>query len=54
MKDHPIINPNKNRMKFERLFVGSNTQVIGVIRNDFHRELGHTDKKALETWNKMN
>lgn len=54
MKEHPIINPNKNRMKFERLFIGSDTQVIGVVRNDFHRELGHIDEKALETWNKMN
>jgi len=54
MQDHPTINPNKNRFKFERLFVDSRTQVIGVVRNDFHRELGHTDRKTLETWSKMN
>lgn len=54
MQDHPTINPNKNRFKFEKLFVDSRTQVIGVVRNDFHRELGHTDRKTLETWSKMN
>lgn len=54
MADHPLIEPNANRMKFERLFIGSTTQVIGVIRNDIHREQGHVDEKTREYWNLIN
>lgn len=54
MADHPLIEPNANRMKFERLFVGSATQVIGVLRNDLHREIGHVDTRTSEILAKLN
>lgn len=51
MAEIPLIEPNKNRMKFERLFIGQSPQVIGVLRNDFHRERGHIDSKMIATLN---
>lgn len=53
MAEHPLIEPNTNRMKFERLFVGSNTQVVGVMRNDMHRDLGNVDARTQEIWQKI-
>lgn len=49
MEEIPCIDPNKNRMKFERLFVGKAPQVIGVMRNDIHREEGKIDNKFIST-----
>lgn len=46
----PAIEPNTNRMVFERLFVKQRLQVIGVVRNDFHRRKGKIDEKFLSTW----
>ena len=54
MEEHPDIEPNKNRFAFERLFIKSRAQVIGVVRNDFHRELGQIDEKAKATWDQIN
>lgn len=54
MLEIPEITPSTNRMKYERLFIGQKPQVIGVIRNDFHRELGHTDHKMEQTLKLMN
>lgn len=53
MEEIPEITPG-NRMKFERLFIGQKPQVFGVIRNDFHRELGHIDEKFNSTWKLIN
>lgn len=52
MKEIPEITPG-DRMKFERLFIKQTPQVVGVIRNDVHRELGHVDKKFNSMWNLM-
>lgn len=53
MAAHPLIEPNANRMKFERLFIGSQTQVFGVVRNDMHREIGHVDARLMEYIDKL-
>ena len=46
----PAIAPSTNRMKYERLFIGQSPQVIGVLRNDIHRENGHVDERFEEYW----
>lgn len=39
---HPVINPNTNRMKFERLFRLSSVNVVGVVRTDIERNSNMT------------
>ena len=50
MEELPIIEPSANRMKYERLFIKQSPQVIGVIRNDMHREIGRVDERAMTVW----
>ena len=50
MREIPQITPG-DRMKFERLFINQKPQVLGTIRNDVHRELGHIDRKCKSAWN---
>ena len=49
----PPIESPKNRMKAERLFIGQHPQVIGVLRNDMHRDGGDIDIKARAAWNQF-
>lgn len=46
----PPIESISNRMKAERLFIGQHPQVIGVVRNDMHRNGGDIDRKARNAW----
>ena len=50
----PPIGSPSNRMKAERLFIGQRPQVIGVVRNDMHRNEGHIDSKARQAWQQFN
>lgn len=50
MQEIPPIEPDKNRMKFERLFIGTKPQVIGVLRNDLHREESKIHQKTHALW----
>lgn len=46
----PPIGSPSNRMKAERLFIGQKPQVIGVVRNDMHRNESDIDRKARNAW----
>lgn len=50
MREIGTIKPSKNRYKFERLFIGTKPQVIGVLRNDLNRDLSHIDIKTHNAW----
>lgn len=49
----PPIGSPKNRMHAERLFIGQRPQVIGVLRNDMHRNEGDIDRKARAAWSQF-
>ncbi len=53
MEEIPIIEPHHNRYKFERLFIGKKPQVIGVLRNDLHRENGKIHEKTYAAWKQI-
>jgi hypothetical protein len=52
MADIPPIEPNENRKVFERLFRGTDVNVIGVIRSDIERgERGLVTRRTQEAIN---
>ena len=53
MSEIPPIEPNTNRFVFERLFIGQRPQVIGVMRNDLHREQKLIHEKTYAAWNQI-
>lgn len=53
MKEIPEIQPYRNRFKFERLFINTSPQVIGVLRNDLHRKIGKIHEKTHAAWRQI-
>ena len=50
----PKIEPNANRKKFERLFRGTDVNVIGVLRSDVERGIpGHITKVCMQTMKQL-